>query len=159
MEDMMTHVTAITQKPLTGIGGWLIWLAIGQVLAIPRIVYSMFKYYGDKDTLATFQTYPAAMYGELFLTLLFLGIVFYTTAVFGAHKRVFRKAFTIQVFANPVLTFVNLVWVSAVTGVPLASLGASVSEQIGSAIGTTVACLPWVAYVWRSVRVRDTFVN
>jgi hypothetical protein len=90
-------VTAVTQPkaPLTGFGGWLIWLTIGQVLAIPRVIFGMFKYYADKDTLALFQTFRVAMYGELVIELLAIGVIFYTTHTYVGQKRIFKKAFTI----------------------------------------------------------------
>ena len=157
----MTSATAITQPkaPLTGFGGWLIWLAIGQALAIPRMVQKLVAYYGDESTPAMFQATPVAMYGELILWVCYLVLVIYTTGAFFYKKRAFKRAFTIQSLSLLAFGIIDLIWISAVDGVPLAAMINEGAGQLGSAVGATIGMIPWVAYVWRSRRVANTFVN
>jgi hypothetical protein len=66
-----------------------------------------------------------------------------------------------MVFMNPVVVFFDFLWVSAISGVPLATFlnQQPTTEQLGTAIGYMILGLPWVAYVWRSRRVANSFVN
>lgn len=156
---MTVAVVAQPKAPLTGFGGWLIWLSIGQVLAIPRIIFRLMQYYTDKDTLALFQISPVAGYGELVTNLLYVGIVFYTTYTYFGQMRIFKKAFTIQALSLPLLFFFDCVWMSAVLGIRLSDMLNAAPKEVGSTIGVTIGFIPWVAYVWRSRRVENTFVK
>jgi Protein of unknown function (DUF2569) len=100
-----------------------------------------------------------AMYGELVLNLLFIAIIFYTTHCLFAEKRIFKKAFTIQALSVLLIPILDWIWGSAVSGIPLASMLDVMAEPVGRGIGAAIGCSPWIAYVWCSRRVKNTFVR
>jgi uncharacterized membrane protein YeiB len=143
--------------PLTGIRGWLYLLAIGMILNPIGGVMDLIRYY--QGIAAAFQQSPTGVIGDLIINLTWLAFICYTTAVFFGERRIFKKAFTVMVFTFPAPVFLDLIWVSAATGVPLANLISMSVEEIGKSLGSIIGGIPWVAYVWRSRRVANTFTR
>lgn len=159
LQSLAAALDHVSIPPLTGIRGWLVLLGLGMIIAPVRFVYSMIKYYSVEANLKVFQSLPAAMIYELILNFLLLAFLFYTTVIFFKKNRTFKKVFTIMVFMNPVAVFLYYPWVSAISGVPAPVANSFLGEQLATAMGSMIAGLLWVAYVWRSHRVANTFVN
>jgi Protein of unknown function (DUF2569)/Peptidase family M48 len=158
LQNLAAALDHVSSPPLTGIRGWLALLGLWMIIAPIRFVYTMIKYYSDGANLTVFHSLPAAMIGELVLNLLYLAFLFYAAVILFKKKRTFKKVFTITVFMNPVtVEFLYYLWASAISDVPLAT--SFPAEQLAAAIGSIIPGLLWVAYVWRSRRVANTFVN
>jgi Protein of unknown function (DUF2569) len=152
-----TPVTSAPAGP-KGIGGWLVLVAIGQVLGPLRLIGTLAEYYANNDTLVAFGKIPVTMYGELVIYLVYLGITLFTSFVFFAHKRIFKLWFTIEVATVALDAILDYFWVSATTGVSVQAL-LETQGNLFQAMGATLVGLIWMAYVWCSKRVRNTFVN
>jgi hypothetical protein len=91
-----TQSLRIPREP-HGIGGWLVLLAAGQVIAPLRQLASLAMYYTKDDVIAGFSKIPIVLWGELTINLTQTAIIFCTSFLFFAHKRLFRTFFTIEV--------------------------------------------------------------
>jgi uncharacterized membrane protein (DUF485 family) len=69
----------------------------------------------------------------------------------------FKQLFLYQWFAIPIVFILDTVWISAVLGVPMSQklAGGALAAPIVSFVLTGI----WVAYVYKSVRVRSTFTK
>src|SRR5260221_10745207 len=149
-----THTLTAQPEP-AGIGGWLILVAIGQILGPLRTLLETVIYYTDKDVRIAFEKFPIATYGESLINLAYLAVVLFTTYAFFAHKRIFKLMFTVEILCLIFVPPLDVFWMSAATGLPVSALA---DPALGKSIGAGIIGLIWVAYVWRSKRVRNTFV-
>jgi hypothetical protein len=81
------------KPPLSGIAGWLILIAIGQVVGVIKLLGSLAQYYGDADP-KLFQQFPVTMWGEAALN---TGYV--VLAIYGPLRKVARGRAGICVWA------------------------------------------------------------
>jgi hypothetical protein len=83
------------KKDLVGIGGWLILVAIGQVLGPLKFTAFLFNYYTSLDD--NFWTkFPIACYGEAFLNVSVLAIACYTSYLFFTKSKLFPTFFVYE---------------------------------------------------------------
>ena len=141
----------------SGIGGWLILMAIGQVLGPLRTLVSLGTTYSSQDVQLALNKLPVTMYGTLSIDILSFLFVVATAIAFFAQKRIFKTMFTIEVFGVLLVYPITYAWVSATSGIPVNQLLSA--DDLGKAIGAFLVGLIWVAYVWRSKRVRNTFIR
>jgi hypothetical protein len=130
MEEPLTDMRQSgSAKPPCGIGGWLILVAVQQILGLlaALAVLAVFLYKGVAWEDAVGQTIAA-------------GVIAFTTYAFLAKKRMFKGWFTAETL---LFMFVELVGASGL------------AQMIGVVIGNAI----WLAYIWRSRRVANTFVN
>jgi len=150
-------------KPdLAGIGGWLIIVAIGQVLGPLRLLVSLGEYYEKMDKLIV-ESFPITVWGEAALNALFFLFVVYTAVLFFRHSRKFPTFFVWQWLAIIALPFIDAAWIAiSMAG----STGRAPDEfmnlepkDIGQSIAYTIVGGIWVAYILKSKRVANTFVK
>jgi hypothetical protein len=141
----------------SGIAGWLILIAIGQIFGPLRTVVSLGLYYTDATTKAAFEKFPVALYGEALLNIAFAVVVGFTAYAFFTKKRSFPISFTVEIALSIFLVPIDYLWMSLLTGI---SFGQLIEDQdVSRAVIVSIPALLLLAYVWRSVRVKNTFVN
>jgi hypothetical protein len=150
------------QPELTGIGGWLVLVAIGQVFGIFRILFFLRDYYTRMDA-RIFEKYPAAIWGEAVVNAGILALVISTTVLFFRRSRKFPRFFICEMIAMVVLPIITIVWVAFAISIysgrtfwELASLDREDGIQLVAAmIGAAV----WIPYILLSQRVANTFTK
>ena len=148
---------------LTGIGGWLIPVAIGQIFAPLMLIATLAQYYSSMDY-SLLQRFPVAFLGEAALNVFLFGISVYAAALFFRHSRRFPTFFIIQMMASFLMLPVNALWVavtlSLYTGQPTKDFFTGFDgKEIGQAIAILIIGGIWVAYILKSKRVANTFVR
>jgi hypothetical protein len=98
-----------------------------------------------------------AVYGEVALLLAFLVLQVVVFVAMLRRSYRFKQLFLYQWFAIPIVFVLDTVWISAVLGIPVSQVltGNALIAPIVSFALTGI----WVAYVYKSVRVRNTFTR
>ena len=148
-------------KPeLTGIGGWLALVALGQVVGVPRLVVSLGQYYSTiSDEL--WKRFPIALLGEAALNAAMVGLMVWTTVLLFQHSRRFPSFFIWQMIFTIVVPFVDLVWLALnfalATDKPVSEfLTIEVAERL-QMFAVVISAAIWIPYILRSRRVANTF--
>lgn len=148
-----------SQNPadLVGFGGWLMLLAIGQALSSLRSLITLVASAEDYQKLMTLPNGALATYGEVALLVAFLALQVAVLVAMLRRSYRFKQLFLCQWIAIPVLFLLDTVWISAVLGVPVSQVltGNALATPIVSFVLTGI----WLAYVYKSVRVRNTFTG
>ncbi|UVK36819.1 DUF2569 domain-containing protein [Mesorhizobium sp. AR10] len=148
-----------SQNPadLVGFGGWLMLLAIGQALSPLRTLATLGTSSEGYQQLMTLPNGTLAVYGEVALLLVFLVLQVVVFVAMLRRSYRFKQLFVVQWFAIPVVFLLDTFWISAVLGVPVNQVlaGDALMAPIVSFVLTGI----WVAYVYRSARVRNTFTG
>lgn len=148
-----------SQNPadLVGIGGWLMLLAIHQALSPLRSLAELGSSSDGYRQLMTLPNGTLAAYGEVALLLAFavFQVVVFVAMLRRSYR--FKQLFLYQWFAIPVVFVLNTAWISAVLGIPVSQVltGNTLMVPVVSFALTGI----WVAYVYKSVRVRNTFTT
>ncbi|WP_292317444.1 DUF2569 family protein [Mesorhizobium sp.] len=146
-----------SQNPsdLVGFGGWLMLLAIGQVLSPFRTLAELFSSSEGYKQLIPLPNGPLAVCGEIVLLLAFAGLqVVVLFAMLRCSPR-FKGLFLCQWIPIPVVFILDAVWTSTVLGIPISQILAA--DALVAVIVSFALTGIWVAYVYRSIRVRNTF--
>ncbi|MBZ9721436.1 DUF2569 family protein [Mesorhizobium sp. AD1-1] len=148
-----------SQNPeaLVGFGGWLMLLAIGQALSPLRTLAELGASSDGYNQLMLVPNGPMVVYGEVALLLAFM--VFQLVVLVAMLRRSlrFKQLFLIQWLAIPVAVILNAIWVSTAIGVSVRQV--VTGEALATHIVSFVLIGLWVAYVYKSVRVRNTFTR
>ena len=150
----------------TGLGGWLVLVGIGVTLgplsALGTIVGNASAY--TASTWAALTMPGGTRYHPLWAPALLLELVInLSLLVFGAllawqffrRRRWFPALFVVFILARTLLTQMDSAFVHAI---PDAEARAA-ADPSARTVGTIVGSLVWVAYMFRSRRVRNTFVT
>jgi len=156
--DAALSPTPDSNPDLTGIAGWLIFIAIGQLIAPVRIIWTLALYYQETSTILALQQFPATVYGEGLLNFTYVVIIFAATFTFFSRRRIFKSLFVIEVLAGLLITPLIYAWVSLTTGISFRALTTGTLE-FSQTITAGVAAAAWVPYIWWSKRVKNTFVK
>ncbi|MBB6407374.1 DUF2569 family protein [Mesorhizobium sangaii] len=144
-------------EELVGFGGWLMLLAIGQALSPLRTLASLGSSSDGYSQLMLVSNGPMVVYGEVVLLLAFMVLQIVVLVAMLRRSLRFKQLFLAQWIAIPVVFILDAIWISTILGVPV---GQVVSEEaLAASIGWFVLAGLWVAYVYRSVRVRNTFTR
>ena len=100
---------------------------------------------------------PMAVYGEVALLLAFLVLQLVVLVAMLTRSPRFKQLFLIQWLAIPVVFIVDAIWISTVLGVPVGQVVAA--DALATPIVSFVLTGLWVAYVYKSIRVRNTFTR
>jgi hypothetical protein len=156
-EPYPTATETVEQPKLKGIGGWLILMAIGQVVGPIQILTGMIEEFGSVPE-GTAARYPLAFIGDGGMRLAYVAFLAYVAVQFFKTRAAFPNLFIVSYIVGLALPFVVGVWVTATTGInTLANLATPDFLKV-YAPGAVVGAI-WVTYVVNSVRVRNTFVN
>ena len=154
----------MTEAPeLVGIGGWLVLVAIGQVLGPIRSLLSIGNYYLNELDTSLFESFPLTVYGEIVLNVAFFAFSIFTAIMFFRHSRLFPRLFILQWILIGALPLIDAAWVaitaSIYTGESLTEFFNMDAKDIGQVVGAIIFGPIWIAYVLRSRRVANTFVK
>ncbi len=151
---------------LNGIGGWLILLAIGQILRPFGFIKTGIGLWSQMFNTSSWRSLtdpieasyhpwwaPALLY-ELFFMITFLVFSVLLVALFFRKRAVWPRCFVLFAIANLLGIILDEYFVHHIPAARL-SLGATIGGLIPSAIAAAV----WIPYVYRSKRVRATFRN
>lgn len=149
---------------LTGIGGWLALLAIGQALGPLRYLVSLIQYYSSLEW-RLIQEFPIAFSGEALMNAALGSLYLYTAILFFRTSRSFRKFFVYEVIATIFVLPVSAIWVGIVisvqTGQSIGSImkNAFEPQEVRQAAIATLVGFVWILYLYRSKRVANTFIK
>jgi hypothetical protein len=152
----------LNQPELSGIGGWLMLLAVGQVLGLLQsiIVFSQ-NLQSQHDGLWT--QFPATLQGETALMAAFVCLVTYTTFLLFAHSRHLPKIFIAQLICAILLPIADAIWIAISLNRPISvlfTIDASLGGQIvGTSLGSAIGAAIWIPYIMCSKRVANTFTR
>lgn len=144
-----------------GIGGWLIVVAIGQVVGLLRTFVVLGQYYLDAENLNVFEQFPLAMYGELVLNIGLLLLAVTTAALFFRKSRYFPRLFICELVAVPGFVILGIIWMALAFSIhldtPISEQFMVEREDIVQFSLAVVGALVWIPYVLKSRRVRNAF--
>ncbi|TIU29904.1 MAG: DUF2569 family protein [Mesorhizobium sp.] len=146
-----------SQNPgdLVGFGGWLMLLAIGQTLAPFRTLAELFSSSEGYRQLMTLPNGPLAVCGEIVLLLGFTLLQLVVLVAMLRRSPRFKQLFLYQWIAIPFVFALDAAWTSTILGAPISQVLAG--DALAAPIAGFVLTGIWVAYVFKSVRVRNTF--
>jgi Protein of unknown function (DUF2569)/GYF domain 2 len=148
---------------LAGIGGWLVLVAIGQVLGVVLRITGLSHAFRSDANRELFQLYPLMMYGEIALMVAFLAFMTWTTILFFQHSRRFTWFFIMEWIFLAALPVVEMAWVAYTLSASSAEVFEDlliIDRQEGvQIVGAILFGSIWTAYVLRSRRVANTFVK
>jgi hypothetical protein len=156
---------ALANKPLSGIGGWLALVAVGQVIGVIKLAASLVEYYSNKESQAVFEKFPLAMWGEALMNISFVVLVLYATVLLFRHDRRFPQFYIYEWIAIIVIPALNALWVAGTLSyLSTASFSSLLSElmtpkEVGQSIAALIAGVIWCSYILKSRRVANTFVK
>jgi len=150
------------KKDLVGIGGWLILVAIGQVLAIFKCLAFLLNYYSSLDPNVWIK-FPIAAYGEAILNTSYFVIIAWTTYLLFSKSRLFPRFYIFQYVAVILLFPLDIIFssalLSAYTGQPVEVFVDKMIDpkDVGQWIALFIPAAIWIPYIKRSKRVANTF--
>jgi hypothetical protein len=150
------------RSDLVGIGGWLILVAIGQILGPLVFLVRLSNYYSKLDSYL-WTKFPATFYGEAALNAFIVVIAVYTAYLFFTKSRLFPKYFVYESVAAMLLLPIDVistsVTLSAYTAQPILALASRMitPEQGGQSLATIIITVIWIFYIKKSKRVANTF--
>ncbi|MGJ5205324.1 DUF2569 family protein [Bradyrhizobium sp. HKCCYLR20261] len=165
-EPVVTAEEAIAFKNVRaqphGIGGWLVLVAIGQVLGPIRYLISLADYVRSiRDEVWT--RFPAMIWGEIALSLALLAFSAYTTILMFKHARSFPRFFIAEMLFTVVVPLLDVLAIAAILAISLdramTDFLSRESINAGQLAITAISAAIWIAYVLRSRRVANTFVK
>lgn len=138
-----------------GIGGWLLLLAVVQTLLPLKLIVTLVSDNRDYDPLLAMPDGSIAVYGKTALLVAFVAFQGFVIVQMYRKKRSFRTLFLYQWIAYLGLAIMDVLLGILVLGLPIDDVFAAkpFQEAAGSAIGWGL----WALYVFRSVRIRNTF--
>lgn len=159
------ETTGTAIKPeLTGIGGWLVLMALGQVFGPLRALGETINTAYTAADYATNAQVPGAvsvMRFEETMAWAYVALAFFVSFLFFTKRRIFPRAFIVLALFSFVYFAIDMVVTSTVFGLPVNKLVGLYFEDQNNVRSMTqsIMLLPWVAYVLMSRRVKNTFIR
>jgi len=151
-----------TDPKLTGIGGWLILVALGQIFGPIRFLVSIGQYYSTLDS-NIIGKLPVTFAGEAVIYFFVLVLFIYTTVLFFRKSKQFSRFFVYETLAAIFLVPLDAMWIvvgaSMETGQWAGELlqTALGPKEIGQTIAAAIIGSVWILYIFKSKRVANTF--
>ena len=147
-------------KGPVGFGGWLLLLAVGQTLAPLRSLDGLRQEIDAYSSIRSTYAVPNINLAEGTEVVLVLAMVVFSIVVavlMYRKKTYFPTLFLWQWIFALVVSVGNLVVPALLMGIPLNEM--MNTQAVGSILAVAIVGGLWVLYVFRSVRVRNTFVR
>src|SRR5215203_573173 len=100
------------ESKLKGIGGWLILVAIGQVLGPVKNLGTLLQYYSSMDR-SMFGQFPVTFIGEGLLNFFLLLFIFWTTVAFFRTSRWFPQMFAWEIALSVLALPIDALWIAS----------------------------------------------
>jgi Protein of unknown function (DUF2569) len=161
MSQTLTFQTTALKQPkkLEGFGGWLIFFAIGSVVAPVKSIATVLNELTGPGMAQAFQRAPVLMDGLLALDVAVVLLVFATSWAFFSKKTTYPTLFLAAVVAAAVEPWLAIGWTLLVGTLPVDKVFDLYARFIGQGIGSAIGGSLWFWYLKTSVRVRNTFVH
>ena len=143
-----------------GFGGWLLLLLVGQTLAPLRSLGALAQEIQAYNTIRSAYAVPNMDLAEGVEIILVLALVVFSVVVAIAmyrKRRYFPALFLWQWVLAVAVSVANLVVPASLMGIPLRAM--MNAESTASILAVIIVGGLWVLYVFRSVRVQNTFVT
>src|SRR6266478_5679299 len=144
-----------TDPKLTGIGGWLILVALGQIFGPIKLLVSIGQYYSTLDS-NIIEPIPVTFAGEVVINFFMLVLVIYTTVLFFRKSKQFPRFFVYETLAAIFLVPLDAMWIvvgaSMETGQWAGELlqTALGPKEIGQTIAAAIIGSVWILYIFKS---------
>jgi Protein of unknown function (DUF2569)/GYF domain 2 len=152
----------VVRPELTGIRGWLVVVAIGQVLGLLKSLVSLGQYYSTMNG-QLWKRFPEAFWGEAAMNVVSVGVILYTIVLFFRRSRLFPRFFIFQMIGFIFLPLIDLFWVASmialVTNAPVSKYLLLEERDIGAVAASVLAAAIWIPYILCSRRVANTFTD
>jgi Protein of unknown function (DUF2569)/GYF domain 2 len=162
MVDDAAAVEAENNRGPKGLGGWLLLIAIAQVVAPWIFLANLVQRYIGADT-QLFEQYPVALYGEAAIYAVLLALFLYATMLFFRRSRRFPRLFTVECVAMALTPMAITAWLglglSVATGRSFFEFAKFGPEISATAIAALIVATMLILYIFRSKRVANTFVR
>jgi Protein of unknown function (DUF2569)/GYF domain 2 len=149
-----------TDPKLTGIGGWLILVALGQIFGPIRLLVSIAQYYATLDS-NIIGKLPVTFAGEAVINFFVLVLSIYTTVLFFRKSKRFPRFFVYEILAAIFLVPLDAMWIAVAasmeTGQSAEQLFQIEPSEIGQMIAAAIIGSVWILYIFKSKRVANTF--
>jgi hypothetical protein len=151
-----------TDPKLTGIGGWLILVALGQIFGPIRFLVSIGQYYSTLDS-NIIGKLPVTFAGEAVIYFFVLVLYIYTAVLFFRKSKQFPRFFVYEILAAIFLVPLDAMWIavgaSMETGQWAGELlqTALAPSEIRQTITAAIIGSVWILYIFKSKRVANTF--
>jgi hypothetical protein len=140
--------------PLEGFGGWLLLLALGQVIGAIASVTALNELFREWPEIVKLPQGQLFVIGEIVLCSVVCVTFIYTTIVMLRKQRTFRRWFTFQVVLAIAVSIIRWTWISGTLGIEYTE-GYSVTRIVAVSIVYGV----WVWYLNISRRAANTFIR
>ena len=166
MTEQNIHTNETEAKP-NGLGGWLILIGIGIILAPIKISYFVYSTYGEIFSDGVWElltTVGTEYYQQYFGTLLIIEIsinillsfaILYTAYLFFSKKITFPKWYIGILIFTILFMIIDALAVSVIFP-DTEAFDESTTLELARSV---VAAIIWIPYMLISVRVRNTFIN
>jgi hypothetical protein len=151
-----------TDPKLTGIGGWLILVALGQIFGPIIFLVSIGQYYSTLDS-NIIGKLPVTFAGEVVINFFLLVLFIYTAVLFFRRSKQFPRFFVYGMLAAIFLVPLDAMWIavgaSMETGQWAGELlqTALAPSEIRQTITAAIIGSVWILYIFKSKRVANTF--
>jgi Protein of unknown function (DUF2569)/GYF domain 2 len=151
-----------TDPKLTGIGGWLILVALGQIFGPIKFLVSIGQYYSTLDS-NIIGKLPVTFAGEAVINFSVLVLFIYTAILFFRKSKQFPRFFVYEMLATIFLLPLEAMWVAVAGSM---ETGQSAEQLLQNALGppeivqtiaAAIAGSVWILYILKSKRVANTF--
>jgi hypothetical protein len=153
---------AASERKLTGIGGWLILVALAQIFGPLKLLATAAPYYATMDG-SLLQKFPVTFIGEAMINAFLIVFFIYVTITFFRRSKQFPRLFIIQSIVTVLILPMSVAWVTLTfmlyTGLPFEAFKQEFStKELAQTLATSIAAALCITYTVRSKRVANTFV-
>ncbi len=160
-----------TLKPLVGISGWLVLVALGLLISIAVSAYSVVLLLdmSADATAFTDPAYPAyyvpslATYFNvsLLVEVVLLGVMVHLCVLMYQRKRVFPRRYFIVVWALVIVALLDALYVTSIDAQSHTAeilVGLDPQDSYTALVQALISAFVWGTYIRLSKRVKNTFV-
>jgi Protein of unknown function (DUF2569) len=140
-----------------GIGGWLILVAIGQVLGPLHTLVFLGAYLWRDLGSDLIDRLPLTVYCEMLLYAVFLAFTTCTAILFFRHSRLFPRFFIVELILMTIFPLIETATIG--TEESFSDLLTLNTQDIVQIVSAVILGPIWIAYILRSRRVANTFVK
>jgi hypothetical protein len=140
----------------SGIGGWLILVAIGQIVGPLFLLTKLAFLMGGSGSSNAWKLFPVTMWGELAMWGAFFLFALWCSRNFFNKRKAFPTLYIWEICLALALPIVDAMWIVQTSTVPVRAV---IASQTAIVIWTIPGAVIWTWYTLKSKRVKNTFVT